>query len=133
MPRHNSKGRSRNPEGQYFLLPYSLVRHPMFRSLSGAALKVFLELRCRYSMRGDGRADNNGELRLPLDEAAKLLGMGKATVKRAFEELEAKGFVVKTEQGQWYGRKATQYRTTDRPYRGARETKDWQSVPVPKK
>lgn len=105
----------------------------MFRSLGGAALKVFLELRCRYVVRGDGRTDNNGELRLPLDEAARLLGLGKATIVRAFEELEAKGFIAKTEQGEWYGRKATQYRTTDRSYRGAPPTKDWQRTTVPEK
>ncbi len=133
MAKHDARGRSKNPEGAFFALPYSVVRHPVFRSLSGAALKVFIELRCRYTVRGDGRTENNGELRLPLDEAARILGMGKATVARAFEELEAKGFIVKTEQGQWYGRKATQYRVTDRPYKGAPPTKDWQRLSVPQK
>jgi DNA-binding transcriptional regulator YhcF (GntR family) len=37
---------------------------------------------------------NNGDLSLSLDEAARLLGIGKATAARAFAELEAKGFIV---------------------------------------
>jgi len=133
MAKISKNGRSKNPEGPYFPLPYSVARHPAFRSLSGAALKIFIELRCRFIVRGDGISENNGELRLPLDEAARLLTLGKATVKRAFDELEAKGFIVKTTQGHWYGRKATQYRTTDRPYQGAPPTKDWQRLSVPEK
>jgi predicted transcriptional regulator len=80
-----------------------------WRSLSGTAVKVYVELRRRYN------GGNNGDLSLSLDEAARLLHLGKATVGRAFVELEAKGFVRMTSRGRWYGRQATTYAVTDRP------------------
>lgn len=122
--RTKRNGRSKG-EGQYFALPYSMARHEAFRKLSGAAVKVFIELRCRFTVRGDG-SNNNGELTLSLDEAARLLGLGKATVQRALEELEAAGFAEKVVQGHWYGRKASQWRVTDQPFRDQPPSRDWQ-------
>jgi predicted ArsR family transcriptional regulator len=49
-----------------------------------------------------------------LDEAARLLGIGKGTAQRAFAELQEKGFLRMTRKGQWYGRRATTWRTTDK-------------------
>ena len=72
-----------------------------WRSLSGPAVKVWIELRSRYN------GNNNGDLSLSWDEGARLLGLGKATVGRAFQDLEARGFIVMTKRGQWYGRMAT--------------------------
>jgi hypothetical protein len=74
-------------EDQYFGLFYAMARSLAFRSLSGAALKVFLEVRTRFN------GGNNGELSLSLDEAARLLGIGKGTAQRAFAELQEKGFL----------------------------------------
>ena len=125
MPKGNKRNGRRKGEGQYFALPYAMARHEAFRSLSGPALKVLIELRCRFTVRGDG-SNNNGELTLSLDEAARLLGLGKATVSRAFDELAQAGFIEKTRQGQWYGRKASQWRVTDQPMQGAIPTRDWQ-------
>ncbi len=122
--RHNAKGRSTG-EGPFWPLPYSVAQHSAFRSLSGAALKVFVELRTRYRVRGDGMTDNNGQIRLTYEEASTLLGLGKATVKRAFDELVAKGFIERTAQGQWFGRMANEWRVTDRPYKGQLATRDW--------
>ena len=128
--RHNHKGRSKS-EGAYFALPYSMARHDAWRGLSGAAIKLYIELRCRYTVRGDG-SNNNGELRVSLDEAARLLSMGKATVSRAYKELEAAGFIAKVKQGQWYGRKATEWRVTDQSYGGQFPSRDWR-IPAAEK
>jgi hypothetical protein len=57
-------------------LQYELVNSDAWRTLSGPAIKVFLELRTRY------HGGNNGRLHLSLDEAARLLGLGKSTVQR---------------------------------------------------
>jgi hypothetical protein len=69
---------------QYLGIGDPMARSEVFRSLSGAALKVWIELRCRY----DGK--NNGRLSLSWDEAARLLGLSKSTVGRAFDELQRK-------------------------------------------
>ncbi|MBT9292963.1 hypothetical protein [Prosthecodimorpha staleyi] len=89
---------------------------------------MLIELRCRYTVRGDGKTNNNGELRLAYEEAASLLGLGKATLARAFRELEAAGFIAKTKPGHWYGRMATEWRVTDQNYKGALPTRDWQKA-----
>jgi hypothetical protein len=107
------------PEDQYFGLFYPMARSPAFRSLSGAALKVFIELRTRFN------GCNNGDLSLSLDEAARLLGIGKATAQRAFAELAEKGFIAMTKKGQWYGRRATTWRATDKGCNGELPTNDW--------
>ena len=80
---------------------------------------MYIELRCRY----DGT--NNGKLSLSYQCAADLLGIGKSTVKRAFDELTEKGFIIRKRQGQWYGRLAAEYIVTDRGMNGHPPTRDW--------
>ena len=114
----DATGRTEGGE-QYVPLGYPMLRSPAWRSLSGAAVKLFLEIRSRY----DGR--NNGKLSVSQDEGARLLAIGKATVARAFEELEAKGFLTLTRRGRWYGRQASEYATTDRSLNGHLATHAW--------
>jgi len=115
--RPNAKGRDET--WQYLSIPYSMARSRAFRRLGGPALKVWIELRCRYNKR------NNGDLSLSLREAAKLLGMSQSTAQRALKELEAKGFIRMQKRGQWYGRIATTWIVTDCPYDGNLPTRDW--------
>lgn len=121
--RHNKKGRSKR-EGQYVPLPYSMLKHPAWRALSPAATKTWLELRCRYN------GSNNGKLSLSLEDGAKHLHLSKTTVARALKELEAAGFIVKTKQGHWHGRQATEWRVTDESCDGNFATRDWQKLAV---
>ena len=114
----DSKGRSKGEE-QYWKVPYIMLRSPAWRSLGGPAVKVYMELRTRFNGR------NNGDLSLSLDEAKRLLAIGKSTAQRAFKELEAKGFIRETRRGQWYGRLASLYALTDRPLYGNPATNDW--------
>ena len=62
-----------------------------------------------------------------MDEAARLLGIGKATAQRAFAELEAKGFLMMMRKGQWVGRLATTWRATDKGCKGDLLTNDWKT------
>src|SRR6478672_4150258 len=118
--RRYRRGRGKAEE-QYFGLSYAMAKSPAFRSLSGSALKVFIEIRTRF------HGGNNGDLSLSLDEAAGLLGIGKGTAQRAFAELEDKGFLRMVRRGQWIGRQATTWRTTDRGCKGELPTNDWKS------
>ncbi|MBD1544892.1 helix-turn-helix domain-containing protein [Roseibium aggregatum] len=101
-------------------LPYSMTQHPIWRSLSGNAVRVFIEMRSRFN------GSNNGKIRLSLDDGARTLGMGKETVRRAQQELERKGFIVKTKEGYFYGRQASEWRLTDCECEGHPATRDWQ-------
>ena len=113
------KGRSKT-NGQFVPIPYSMARSPAWRSLSGSATKVYVELHSRF------HGGNNGQLTLSMDEGARLLGMSKATVKAAFDELQENGFVVRTKPGFWYGRKASEYAVTDKALNGYPPTNAWQ-------
>ena len=104
---------------QYVNVPYRFLNSDAFRSLGGAACKVYWELRSRFNGR------NNGELHLSLEEAAALLRMGKATVARALRELVDKGFIKLTRLGQWHGRSASEYAVTDKGRGGEEPTHDW--------
>ena len=106
-------------EAAFEILQFS--GQPAWRSLSGAGVKVFVELRSRY------HGGNNGDLSLSLDEAARLLHIGKATAARAFRELEDKGFIRMTKRGHWYGRRATTYAVTDRPLKDHPPTNNWRA------
>src|SRR5690349_24677722 len=95
--RVDRSGRSKG-DGQFIPLAYVMVTSEAFRSLSGPALKVWIEVRRRYNGR------NNGQLTLSMDEAARLLHLSKSTVQRAIAELINKGFMKRTRKGQWHGR-----------------------------
>lgn len=115
--RVNATGR--NGDEQFIPVSYPMAKSAAWRALSGTAVKVWIELRARYN------GGNNGALHLSLDEAAQLLGLGKATVSRAYVDLVEKGFVVMTRPGHWYGRQATLWRVTDRGTHGQPPTNDW--------
>lgn len=119
------KGRSKS-KPQWVPIPYEMAKSSAWRSLSGPAAKIYIELRSRYF------GHNNGDLSLSLDEGSRLLGLGKATVSRALRELEAKRFIVLTKRGSWYGRKATTYAVTDRPLNGNPPTNGWRDWQAPK-
>jgi hypothetical protein len=113
----NRKGRS--DDEQYAKLSYRMLRSDAWRSLGGPATKVYFELRARFN------GSNNGQITLSLDEAKRLLRIGKTTAFNALSELEAKGFIVMTKRGQWYGRRATEYAVTDKPVNGLPATNAW--------
>ena len=105
MAKHNKKGRSLN-FGQFAPMPYNLLKSEAWRSLKGSSVKVFLELRARYN------GHNNGDLSLSYAEAARILGIGKSTVKSAYAELTEKGLLRRSSPGSWYGRKAATWALT---------------------
>jgi DNA-binding transcriptional ArsR family regulator len=115
--KHEKNGRSE--DHQYWNLPYSMARSDAFRRLGGPALKVLVELRCRF------RGFNNGKVTLSMDEAARLLGLSKGTVNRALGELQDKGFIRLKRRGQWYGRRASEWTLTMCPLDGLPASNDW--------
>jgi hypothetical protein len=125
--RRISRRPTRVPESdRYFSWGYSMCRTPAFRSLSGTALKVLIELRCRF----DG--SNNGKISFAYQEAAELLHLSYGTVSRALDNLQKKGFIAVTRKGQWYGRQATLWRLTEKPCNGEMPTYDWKRWQPPK-
>lgn len=112
-------------EGQYAPFPYAMLKSAAWRHLSGAAVRVLMELHTRFN------GSNNGQLRLSYAEAAEALNMGKATVQRAFLDLQEKGFVVLMREGNWYHRQAHEWRLTFKPMQALKgrvpPTQDWRN------
>lgn len=115
--RVNAKGR--NEGHQYANVSYAFLLSPAWLSLSGSAARLWLLLRTRFT------GFNNGQITLSLDEGARILHLGKATVQAAFGELEKKGFAVCTRRGQWYGRLASEWAVTDQSVNGKLATNAW--------
>lgn len=120
-----SKKGKRSQDGQYVPMPYAVLKSTAWRSLSGAAVKIWFELHARYN------GGNNGRLHLSMNEAAKNLGIGKATAQRGFLELQEKGFIALESPGNWYSRRAHDWRLTTKPMQTTKgketPTNDWRS------
>ncbi len=115
----DAKGRSVKVE-RFIMFNIGMAQSPAWRSLSGPAAKLFIELRSSFN------GGNNGELFLSYADAARRLHLGKSTVGRAFGELVRKGFIRPVRKGSWYGRKAATWAVTDQPSRsGELATNDW--------
>lgn len=124
-------GKGKKGDGeQYVPMPYKMLRSDAWRSLSGAAVKLYLELHTRYN------GGNNGKLHLSMKEAAEILCMGKATIQRAYDELTEKGFIALEVPGNWYSRRAHDWRLTSKPTEGRAgrtpPTLDWTKWRKPK-
>lgn len=100
---------NRKSEGQFLPLPYSQIKSLAWRSLSGNAVRLWLEIHTRFN------GSNNGRLTLSFAEAADTLGLGKASIQRAYRELEEKGFLALEKRGNWYSRRAHEWRLTTKP------------------
>lgn len=119
MSKHFQNGRSKNPVSQFTALPYNMTQSEAWRSLSGNALKLLIELCTGFY------GTNNGDLSVGLDRAAKLLWIGKSSVSRAYAELEEKGFIRKVKPGSWIKGQATTWRVTFLPHRKEHKTHEW--------
>lgn len=126
------RGWDKSTSGQFVQITYTMAQSEAWRSLSGPAVKVYVELHRRFHVKGPKKRgmqpSNNGEISISLEEAKALLHMGKTTAFRALAELEDKGFIVKTKEGHFYGRMAAEYAVTDRPLAGGTQlpTNAWQ-------
>jgi hypothetical protein len=129
MAKHDKKGRSKQPDGQYVGLPYAMIKSPAWRNLSGTAIRVLLELHCTFY------GSNNGDLWLSLDQAKERLRIGKTTAGRAFDELIEKGFLKVTKRGNFIRRNATTYaltfKPTGAPPRSEPRSDDWKQWSEP--
>ena len=84
-----------------------LLVSPSWRSLSGSAVKYYLELRREFNGR------NNGSLHLSYEQASQRLHMGSHTVARVQEELAEKGLIRLVSRGGYRQRVAATWALTD--------------------
>ena len=114
------KGRSKTG-GKFVRLGDGLLISEAWRSLSGSAVKYYIELRRRFN------GTNNGDLHLSLEEAKKRLGMAKDTALRAQRELVEKGFIRVAKRGGFHQHLATTWALTDEPAPAVAPTHDYRN------
>lgn len=114
-----AKGRSSGQGEQYLRLPYHMINHPNFRALGGSCVKVLLALCAKHN------GYNNGRIFMSLDDMQNQLYMGKATAKRACEDLAYYGFIKLKKCGNFYGRKAHEWEITFLKSEGYNPTHEW--------
>ncbi|NCC61990.1 MAG: hypothetical protein EOM12_13865 [Verrucomicrobiae bacterium] len=106
-------------------LPRHVFESPAYRSLSLKARCLLDELQNLY------RLGRNGRIVLSVERAAKNLNACNNTAKAAFEELQAKGFIVMNLDSDHTKGRAREWRLTYEPCQGREPTdewKDWKSL-----
>lgn len=113
------KGRSRCP-------PFVMIDHRMMDTLAwvdlgGTAAKLLLHLARLYN------GSNNGEIVLGERAAADAIGVRRGAAAAAFDDLEARGFIVAAQRGAFTVKVklATSWRLTFHPTERAAATHDY--------
>jgi len=104
---------------RFIKVAFDLLHHPAFRSASGNAKAVLLELWSRHN------GKNNGDLSLSYREAKTLLGLGQAAFSAALDELQERRFIISTSPGQFVGRFAATWRLTMIADKGQQPTNEF--------
>jgi hypothetical protein len=109
----------KHPNG-FIGLPRHVFESLAYRSLSLKARCLLDEFQNLY------RPNRNGRIVLPIEIAAERLGVAENTVRRAFDELQNKGFIIRTMDGDWSKGRAREWRLTYEPCNNGREpTDEW--------
>lgn len=101
----NQKGR--NPGEPFVKLPNFVLDSAAFGSLSALSQALLVHLVRRYN------GNNNGLIGLGHRAGAKLCNVNKDTIKRAFDELEAKGLIRASRKGGFNMKDVTLQRATE--------------------
>src|SRR5438132_358766 len=91
------KNKGRN-KGRWVGLSYNLLASEAWKSLSGQAVLIYIEIKRRYN------GSNNGDISLSCREAAIIAHCGKGTARNKLEELVQKGFVKQAIKGRFHNR-----------------------------
>lgn len=91
------RNKFKSPATEHFTkLLRSVTNTPAWRNLSSHAKVLLLEL--KFEWKGP-KANNNGSISLSTRQAAARLAVSLQTTSKAFQDLQAKGFIVVTEIG----------------------------------
>lgn len=86
----------RNDKAHYFTMERSFLEKPAWRALSLSARAIYPFLRLEWH---GPNCNNNGRIQLSVRQAAQKAGIGVNTAQRAFQDLQAKGYLHVTLTG----------------------------------
>lgn len=101
----NRKGR--NPGEPFVKLPHFVLNSAAYFTLTALAQALLVHLIHRHN------GNNNGRIGLSHRDGARLCNVNKDTIKRAFDELETKGFIRTSRKGGFNMKDATLQRATE--------------------
>ncbi len=90
LTRSGIKGR--RDYGRYYHVPHSIADTPAYHSLSAYGFKLWHDLMLQYDGKNNGRID-------AIFTRLEKRGWKNGTLYRALNELQEKGFIIKTRQG----------------------------------
>jgi hypothetical protein len=124
------KKRRLGPTERWVQLKHLLLKSPAWRSLTGNAAKLYVEIAMRYN------GNNNGRIPYSVREAAKALNASFQTAMRSLRLLQNRGFIVCTRKGAFslkVAPKASEWRLTEHsndtpPEHATKDFMRWQPV-----
>jgi len=129
MARRKQRGRNRRTDAtgrtisseSFVKIDRWVMKTEAWLALTPQERAVYLEIEYRHF------GNNNGAIGLSAREAAKLCRINKDTACRAFERLEALGFIKCRSVGHfdWKVRHSSEYELTRWPYNGREPTKEF--------
>jgi len=93
MGNSRSRAKGRRESGRFIALPYSVLQHQSYISLSPRAVKLLLDFCSFYN------GKNNGDFTTAWTVIEKRGWKSRDQVFKAQQELETKGFIIRTRQG----------------------------------
>jgi hypothetical protein len=104
-----TKRNPRDKPARYLSMSHYLIKSEAWKSLGCIARAVYLDMAARYY------GSNNGRIVYSIRCAVDELRIGNATAKRAFDDLEDRGFIVATKRGAFSlkQRHASEWRLTE--------------------
>ena len=123
--KHPGKPQKRD-RGQFIALPYEMIKHPAFATLSSDAVRVLIEMHLGFY------GINNGEISFSTRQAMKCLHSGSGRAKKAVDELQDHGFLVCHAQSSFNmkSRKAREWEITFQPMPNRPPSNAWRKNTV---
>ena len=93
MTRYRCKVKGRRESGSFIAVPHAVLENEHYANLSFKARSLLFDLLSQF------RGSNNGDLSMEWSKMQKKGWKSKCTLYAARDELEKKGFVIRTRQG----------------------------------
>lgn len=105
MAASREKIKGRKESGRFLAIPFSVIEHPDFISLSSTAIRLLIEVSKQFN------GKNNGALGAGFEIMRKRGFKSKTTLAKGLRELESAEFLIRTREGRFMnpGRRCALY------------------------
>ena len=124
--KHPGKPHKRD-KGQFVAIPYAMIRHASFQSLSADAQCILIQMHLGF------HGNNNGQIAFSTRQAMQCIHSGSERAKRALDQLQVTRFIVCHAQSSFTmkTKKAREWEITFRPMPNGPPSHLWKKITVP--